>query len=449
MSEFTELGLHPSIGRALDKLEFTEPTDVQAKSIPAALTGRDLMVSSRTGSGKSAAFILPMLHRFLHNPQPHSSTRALILVPTRELALQTAKAFAQFATFTHLKIGIVMGGESYRHQVSTLRRNPEVLVATPGRLVEHIKNNNIDFSDIEMLVLDESDRMLDMGFKDAMATISEACNPARQNLLFSATLKHKGIGSITEHMSDPIRIQIDSLQSGHDNITQQRVLADDDRHKEQLIAQLIQEENAERVIVFCATRLQCQKVSNILRAKKLISEYIHGEVAQSDRKQVLNRFRDGKIQVLVATDVAARGLDIHDVDLVVNFTIAFSGDEHVHRVGRTGRADKAGLAITLVNAKDWNAMSSIERYLKIRLEPRKVKGLEADYTGPKKLKSSGKAAGTKKKKLKTVAGKNAKKVAAKKSASAKPAKIRKSPKDRVVAPLGDGSSPLRRKKNTD
>jgi len=449
MSEFSELELHPSLYKAIDKLGFTRATDVQAKTIPAVLSGNDIMVSARTGSGKSAAFILPMLHRFLNDPQPHSSTRALILVPTRELALQTVKTFEQFAAFTHIKIGVIMGGESYRHQVSTLRRNPEVLVATPGRLIEHIKNNNIDFSDLEILVLDESDRMLDMGFKESMVTIAETCNPNRQNLLFSATLKHKGIGGITELLQNPERIQVDSAKDGHSNITQQRVLADDDQHKEKLLVRLIEEEEASRVIVFCATRLQCQKVSNILRAKKLTSEYMHGEVAQNDRKQVLNRFRDGKIRVLVATDVAARGLDINDVDLVINFTIAFSGDEHVHRIGRTGRADKKGLAITLVSAREWNSMSSIERYLNIRLSPRKVKGLEANYSGPKKLKSSGKAAGTKKKKSKLAGGKTTKKAAPKKTKATKKGRARSETKSRPATPLGDGTAPFKRRNTSD
>ncbi|MDO6423897.1 DEAD/DEAH box helicase [Saccharophagus degradans] len=434
MMEFSELGLHQSLQKALDKLTFTKPTDVQAQTIPAVLAGKDIMVSAKTGSGKTAAFLLPMLHKFLNDPRPNTSTRALILLPTRELALQTVKAFEQFAGYTQIKVGLIMGGEAYKHQVATVRKNPEVLVATPGRLVEHIKNGNVDFSDLEFLVLDESDRMLDMGFQENMLAIAAVCNEERQNLLFSATLKHKGIGGITGLLQDPVRIQVDSAKEGHSNITQQRVFADDDSHKEKLVVKLIAEEDAQRVIVFCNTRLQCQKVSNILRANKLVSEYIHGEVTQSDRKQVMNRFIDGKIRVLVATDVAARGLDIKDVDLVINFSAAFTGDEHVHRVGRTGRSDKTGLAITLISPKEFNPMSSIERYLKIRLIPRKVKGLEGTYNGPKKLKSSGKAAGPKKKKTKTAAGKASKKLPSKKD----PQKKRSAPK----VNLGDGSEPL-------
>ncbi|MFT7559702.1 MAG: ATP-dependent RNA helicase SrmB [Flavobacteriales bacterium] len=440
MSLFTDIGLHTCLLRAVEKLGFETTTEVQAEAIPAALSGRDIMVSSKTGSGKTAAFLLPMLNRFLADDKPNSSTRALILLPTRELALQTQKMFEHLACFTPIKSGLIIGGEAFKHQVASVRRNPEVLIATPGRLVDHVEKGIVDFSDLEMLVLDEADRMLDMGFHEAMFTIARACNSERQNLLFSATLKHKAIKVVDELLTDPIRIEIDSRKVGHSNIVEQRILADDDRHKEKLIVALVEEEQAQRVFVFCKTRLQCQKVSNLLRAHKLVSEYMHGEVSQSDRKQVMNRFRDGKIRVLVATDVAARGLDIKDVDIVVNYTVAFSGDEHVHRVGRTGRSDSQGLAVTLVSEKEWNQMSSIERYLKIRLVPRKIKGLEAKYAGPKKLKSSGKAVGSKKKKDKNS---KLKKGAKGKESNARPFSR---PGAKSGPSAGDGSGVLKRKK---
>lgn len=398
MTGFLDLGLHQQLLKALEKLGFSEPTEVQQQAVPKALNGRDVLVSAKTGSGKTAAFILPMLHLFLSDDKPRSSTRGLILLPTRELALQTQKIFEQLAAYTHIKSGLIIGGEAFKFQVASIRKNPEVFIATPGRLVEHLEKGNLDFSDIETFVLDEADRMLDMGFAEDMQKIASACNPERQTLLFSATLKHKAFGALKDTLKQPVHVRINSREQGHSEIVQQLVLADDDRHKENLAAALIAEEEANRVFVFCKTRAECQKVSNMLRAKKLNVAYIHGEVSQSDRKQVMNRFRDGKLQVLVATDVAARGLDIKDIDLVINFTVAQSGDDHVHRVGRTGRAGEKGLAITLINALEWNQMSSIERYLKIRFEPRKVKGLVANYTGPKKLKKSGKAAGTKKKK---------------------------------------------------
>ncbi len=398
MSLLQDLPLHKQLFKALDKLGFTEATEVQALAIPAALAGKDVMVSAKTGSGKTAAFILPMLDRLLATDAPDTGTRALILLPTRELALQTQKMFEKLAKYTHIKCGLIIGGESFKYQIATIRKNPEVLMATPGRLVEHIEKGSTDFNDLEIFVLDEADRMLDMGFAEDMQSIATACKDQRQNLLFSATLKHKGMHHIRKILNDPESIEVDSFKEGHSNIVEQIVLADDPKHKQKLVTALIKEEQAKKVFIFCKTREQCQQLGTALKYKDLKAGFIHGEIPQSERKTVLNRFRDNKLQILVATDVAARGLDVEEVDLVINFTVAHSGDDHVHRVGRTGRAGREGKAITLVTSLEWNLMSSIERYLKIRFEPRIVEHLKAKYTGPKKLKKSGKAAGTKKKK---------------------------------------------------
>jgi ATP-dependent RNA helicase SrmB len=391
------LPLHKQLFKALDLLGFTEATEVQDKAIPVTLEGKDIMVSAKTGSGKTAAFLLPILNQMLNLAAPKSGTRGLILLPTRELALQTQKMFESLAKFTQIKSGIVIGGEAFKHQIASIRKNPEVIIATPGRLVEHLDKGFIDFHDLEFLILDEADRMLDMGFSEDMNKIAAACRKERQTLLYSATLKHKGFGRIREILTDPVSIEIDSFKAGHSQITQQMVLADDDKHKRSLVKALIKEEGAEKVFVFCKTREQCQQLGNHLANTNLVAAFIHGEIPQSERKQVMSRFRDNKIQVLVATDVAARGLDVADVDLVINFTVAHSGDDHVHRVGRTGRAGKVGLAITLVSEIDWNKNSSIERYLKIRFEHRQVRGLKARYQGPKRVKLSGKAVGSKKK----------------------------------------------------
>lgn len=405
-----DLLIHKKLLRALDQLGFAEATEVQAQAIPPALEGVDLMVSAKTGSGKTAAFLLPILNKLLAHSNANSGTLALILLPTRELAIQTQKAFKQLTTFTHLTCGLIIGGEAFKHQVATLRKNPEVLIATPGRLVEHIERGTPDFKDLEFLVLDEADRMLDMGFSEDMFTISEACNQERQNLLFSATLQHKGIQRIGSLLTKPKSIVIDNHQQGHSHISQHIILADDDKHKESLVIALITGESSQddeekaafekqKVFIFCKTRLQCQQLGNLLKYKKLKAGYIHGEVPQNIRKQMMNQFRDGHLEVLVATDIAARGLDIDNVDMVINFTVAHSGDDHIHRIGRTGRAGKEGQAVTLVSSEEWNRMSSIERYLKIRFEKTSIKGLKANYKGPKKLKASGKAASTKKKQV--------------------------------------------------
>lgn len=447
MSLLKDLPLHKQLLKALEKLSFNEATTVQEKAIPSALSGKDLMVSAQTGSGKTAAFILPILERMLAQEAPNSGTRALILLPTRELALQTKKHFEQLATFTYIKCGLIIGGEAFKHQVATLRKNPEVLIATPGRLVEHIERGTLDFSDLEILVLDEADRMLDMGFAIDMHTIGESCNKQRQNLLFSATLiqkgkgQHKELGRIKATFKDPEFIEVDSHRQQHRQITQQLILADDKKHKEALVSALLEEEQPGKVFIFCKTRQQCEQLSNVLRYKKLKANCIHGEIPQSERKQIMNQFRQGTVNVLVATDLAARGLDIHDVDLVINFSIAQSGDDHVHRVGRTGRAGKEGKAVTLIDSNEWNQMSSIERYLKIRFEHRTLKGLKAKYTGPKVVKKSGKAAGSKKKKNNQSTAKTKKT----KHIQPKAKKTRTSNINKTQTGSGDGFDVLRKK----
>ncbi len=449
MVDFSDISLHERLKKAADKLGYSALTPVQEAVIPEVALGKDIVVSSRTGSGKTAAFIFPMLERFMGTSVPNGGARGLILLPTRELALQTKKNFEQMASFTQIKCGLVIGGEPFKYQIASIRRNPEVIIATPGRLVEHLEKKNIDFKDLEFLVLDEADLMLDMGFAEELMTISSACREERQNLLFSATFNHKAFSRVRAQLKDPFHIKLDEPLSENADIVQQCILADDDMHKERVVAELVRLEQPSRGFVFCRTRLQAQKVSNLLRASKIRSEYIHGEISQSDRKQVLNRFRDGKIQVLVATDLAARGLDVDGVDLVINFTVAANGDDYVHRIGRTGRAGNSGLAVSLISDREWDKMSSISRYLKIRPDWRSIDGLEARYKGPKKVKNSGKAAGPKKKKLgKTAKSKVAKsKVAKSKDAKSKDARPKaKAPSSTVARKrkFGSGSGPLKK-----
>ena len=387
--------LHKQLFKALDVLGFNDATEVQSRAIPAILEGKDVMVSAKTGSGKTAAILLPMLDQMLREDLPDGGTRGLILLPTRELALQTVKTFEQLAKFTHIKCGLVIGGEAFKHQIASLRKNPEVLIATPGRLVEHLDRGSIDFHDLEFLVLDEADRMLDMGFSEDVNKIATVCKKERQNLLFSATLKHHGIGCLLGILDAPISIEIDSIKDGHSQITQQMVLADDDIHKQKLVIALVKEEQAERVLIFCNTRAQCTALGEHLLREHIKVGYLHGEIPQSNRKQILNRFRAGHLQILVATDVAARGLDVPEIDLVINYTVAHTGDDHVHRVGRTGRASRKGTAVTLVNRIDWNKNAGIQRYLKHPFEKRSVRGLKAIYKGADKRKKTKKPSGPK------------------------------------------------------
>lgn len=449
MTLFTDLSLKNNLLKAVAKLGYEQATDVQAQTIPHILAGKDVMVSANTGTGKTAAFILPILQKLLETPSPDTGTRALILLPTRELALQTQKVFKQFAAFTPIQSALIIGGEAFKYQISAIRKNPEVLIATPGRLVEHLDRGTPDFKDLEILVLDEADRMLDMGFAIDMNRIADACNPQRQNLLFSATLRHQNLQSISGILTTPQRIEIDEQLTDSSRISQHIILADDVKHKEKLLIALCNSSSSEKatasdtnkIIVFSKTRAQCQQLSNLLRSKKIRCDFIHGELSQSQRKQVLNQFKDNKLQVLVATDVAARGLDIPNVDLIINFHVAPSGDEHVHRIGRTGRAEQTGSAITFVDASEWNLMSSIERYLKIRFERMTLDGLKANYKGPKKLKSSGKAAGTKRKKF----SKDNKFSKSSSKKGAKPSSSKSSP-SKKSRPAIDPDKPLMKKK---
>jgi ATP-dependent RNA helicase SrmB len=394
---FADLLLPDELLRAISKQGFTEPTQVQQQVIPLAVAGRDLLVSAATGSGKTAAFLLPIMQRLLDHPAPATATRALILVPTRELAQQIRQHFLQLGSYTRLQAEIITGGAPMRHQIAALRRNPEILIATPGRLLEHLEAGHADLSDLEVLVLDEADRMLDMGFAPDVLTIIDRCRRERQSLLFSATLQHQGLKAVIERLTlDPAVVTANPVREQHPDIRQQLILADSPEHKQQLLLWLLHHEAYGKALVFTNTRPHTESLSSFLQNNGLRSGALHGELEQRERNRIMGLLREGRIDILVATDVAARGLDVPGVELVINFDLARSGDDHLHRCGRTGRAGEQGLAISLAGARDWNRMVSIERYLQLQLERRSVEGLEGKFRGPKRLKGSGKAAASKK-----------------------------------------------------
>ena len=391
---FSDLPLHDRLQKALVEMTLEQPTEVQQQAIPLALAGKDLLISAETGSGKTAAYLLPMLHRFLETDAPKSGTRGLVLLPTRELARQVYKQFTLLSAFSHLKAGLITGGDDFKYQRSIFRKNPELIIATPGRLLEHIQRNSTELSDLEMLVLDEADRMLDLGFSDDVTAIADNCRPERQTLLLSATLQTKGLMAVVDRtLREPEQLLLSGARDQHGNIKQQIVLADDRTHKERLLYRLLEKESYNKVIIFTNTRAQAERLGSAIRYRQYRAGVLQGEMQQDERNRTMDRMRRGHISILVATDVAARGLDIDGVDLVINFDMARSGDEHVHRVGRTGRAGQSGTAISLISASEWNLMASIERYLRLQFERRQVPGLEGKYKGPAKLKSSGKAAG--------------------------------------------------------
>jgi len=442
---FSDLSLHERLLKTLAEKEFQQPTPVQERVIPLALEGKDLLVSAETGSGKTLAFLLPMLDSFLRRPAPDTGTRGLILTPTRELARQVFKQCQQFIKTSRLQAGLIIGGETFKFQRAMLRKNPEFIIATPGRLLEHFEHGNPDFSALEFLVLDEADRMLDMGFSEEVLAIVAACTQQRQTLLFSATLKHRKLSAITGNLlNNPEKVILSTARDQHGSIQQQIITADDVKHKSELTSWLLHNESFDKALIFCNKKVQADSLGAFLRYKKHRVGVLHGDMDQDQRKHVLQQLRSGTISILVASDVAARGLDVTGIDLVINFDMARSGDDHVHRVGRTGRAGAQGLAISLISTNEWNLMSSIERYLGVRFEHRSIEALKGSYQGPKKLKKSGKAAGEKKRK--SAAEKKPKPKSKQRHRDKKNIGKRRKPTEKPsTAVIGDGSGPMKKR----
>jgi len=426
---FHELITDSQLRKAIESLGYDQPTPVQLKAIPEVMSGKSLIVSSKTGSGKTAAFLLPSLQKILSkSPQNPASTRILILTPTRELARQIVKNAEQLLRFTSVKVAMICGGEELKYQRALLRKNPEVIVATPGRMAEHIAHKATDFSGLEFFILDEADRMLEMGLNEDVLTIAATCSAERQTLLFSATMEQKGLRHLIKEVMLGEAEQIDVAEAAN-SIAQKMILADDVKHKEKLLIALLARTPFEKVVVFTNTKIKAAQLDGLLRYNKYRVSALHGDIAQDQRKITLDFFRQGKTQVLVATDVAARGLDISGVDLIINFDMAHSGDEYVHRIGRTGRADAEGTAISFVSANDWNLTKSIERYLNVEFELIAIPGVAARYQGPQKTKSSGKTVGVKKKSS----------AADKKSAASKDVKVKV--RDKVKKNVGKRREP--------
>ena len=443
---FAQFALHERLLKAVAELNFTEPTPVQQTAIPPALEGRDLQVTAQTGSGKTAAFVLPLLNRLLGDgaSRARSDVRSLILLPTRELAQQTLKEVERFSQFTFLKSGLITGGEDFKVQAALLRKCPDVLIATPGRLLEHLNAGHLKLDQVEVLVLDEADRMLDMGFAEDVTRLADECAQRQQTMLFSATNGGSGLREmVASVLREPLHLQVNRVSQLNEGTRQQIITADDNAHKERLVEWLLANETYQKAIIFTNTRAQADRLYGHLVASQHKVFILHGDKDHKERKQAIERMKQGGAKILVATDVAARGLDVEGLDLVINFDLPRSGDEYVHRIGRTGRAGADGLAISLICHGDWNLMSSIERYLKQRFERRNIQGLKAHYQGPKKLKASGKAAGVKKKKTDK---KDGKKTAGKAPARRKPSSEKAKSSGPSLVGNSDGTAQLKRRK---
>lgn len=395
---FAHFSLHPLLLKALNDQGLQRPTPVQQAAIPLALDYVDLQVSAETGTGKTLAYLVPIVQHLLSHANPGEGTRALILVPTRELAQQVEQVAKALTQFTRLSVVMVSGGEPIKAQGEVLQGGADIIVATTGRLLEHLETHNVDLAGLEVLVLDEADRMLDMGFSSDVLTIAAASNPQRQTLLFSATMNNKSLPTVAAKvMREPEYIDASNLVAQTPSIREQIVLSDEKEHKQQQVLWLLQNEPYDIALVFTNSRDQADKLCSVLTQHRQRVSVLHGEMEPSRRKRVMELVREGKIRVLIATELAARGLDIDGIDLVINFDMARRGDQYIHRIGRTGRAGEEGLAVSLVNTHEWNTAEGIQRYLKRKFERRVLPGLEARFAGPKKSKSGAKKKKTEKK----------------------------------------------------
>lgn len=367
-SDFASFGLDPTLLRALSDLGYSTPTPIQAKAIPIALDGRDLMGAAQTGTGKTAGFALPILQRLL--PQQSSSmsparhpVRALILAPTRELADQIYENVRVYAQHTQLRCTVVFGGVDISAQTEALRNGVEVVIATPGRLLDHVQQKSIQLSQVQVLVLDEADRMLDMGFLPDLQRIIHLLPKERQNLMFSATFSEDIKKLAKTFMRDPELVEVARRNSTSDTITQ-TVYSVAEADKRRALVHIIRGQALEQLIVFVNTKLGASRLARQLEREGLMATAIHGDRSQSERLKALEDFKTGQIKVLVATDVAARGLDIADMPCVVNYDVPYNPEDYVHRIGRTGRAGATGIAITLASPDEERSLADIEKLIK-------------------------------------------------------------------------------------
>ncbi len=365
---FADLKLAPQILKALTEFGYTTPTPIQAQAIPVVLEGRDLMAGAQTGTGKTAAFALPLLQKLL--PHASSSTspakhpvRALILVPTRELAVQVEESVRTYAKHTHLRSLVVYGGVDIKTQTPHLKTGVEILVATPGRLLDHIEQKTVLLNQVQVLVLDEADRMLDMGFMPALKRILALLPKQRQSLMFSATFSNEIKKLSEDFMNHPSLIEVARSNASAENITQKVYLVEqEDKH--QLLTQLLRGDDAKQVIVFTKTKLTASRLAKQLVRDGVAADAIHGDKTQLERMQALDAFKQGRVAVLIATDVAARGLDIESLPMVINYEIPHAAEDYVHRIGRTGRAGASGTAISLVSPEEEKYLADIEKLIK-------------------------------------------------------------------------------------
>ncbi|MBB1389908.1 DEAD/DEAH box helicase [Shewanella sp. SG44-6] len=375
--KFESFSFAPEILRAIAECGYQSMTPIQQQAIPAIRRGEDVLASAQTGTGKTAAFALPILQRMCDNPKETmpSNTRALILTPTRELAAQVADNITAYSKHLNLTVLTIYGGVKIDNQSQKLKRGADVIVATPGRLLEHIVACNLSLSNVEFLVLDEADRMLDMGFSADIKKILQAVNKNRQNMLFSATFSTEVKKLANEMLEKPKVITVDKQNTTAATVSQV-IYPVEQRRKRELLSELIGTKNWRQVLVFTATRDAADKLVKELNLDGIPSGVVHGEKAQGSRRRALREFVEGKIRVLVATEVAARGLDIQNLEYVVNYDLPFLAEDYVHRIGRTGRAGKTGVAISFVSREEERTLADIEKLIGQQIRRVTVPGYE-------------------------------------------------------------------------
>ena len=374
-TSFTKLGLSDALAYGVQQMGYVDPTPIQAQAIPVVLQGGDVIGSAQTGTGKTAAFALPIIQRL----GGHGKLRCLILEPTRELALQVEEAFQKFAKFTDLRVTIVYGGVGYGKQMEDLKRGMDILAATPGRLLDHLEQGNCSLADIDILVLDEVDRMLDMGFLPDVKRIVQKCPKARQTLFFTATLPPELEQLAGWALNNPVKVEIGRQRSPAETVSHAfyPVVAS---QKFELLQLLLEQTDFKSVLIFSRTRMGADRIAHRLVSKGHTVGVMHSDRSQRERIEALDGFKSGKFEVLVATDIAARGLDIAGVSHVINYDVPENAEDYVHRIGRTGRAQSTGDAFTLVTEEDVRDARSIERYMGLAVERKKIEGFPYIYS---------------------------------------------------------------------
>ena len=371
---FADLGLSEDLVEALDALGYEEPTPIQAASIPPLLEGRDLLGQAATGTGKTASFALPLLEKIPPEHERVAAPTALVLVPTRELAMQVSQAVHTYGKAIDARVVPIYGGQPIFRQLKQLDRGVDVVVATPGRAMDHLGRKSLDLKNLKVLVLDEADEMLDMGFADDIEAIIGATPDERQTMLFSATLPKRITGLANRHLTDPVRITIerDAAADGEQPLVREVVYVVARHHKAAALARVLDVEDPTATIVFCRTRLEVDELTETMNGRGYRAAALHGGLSQEQRDRVMGRLRSGVAELLIATDVAARGLDIDTLTHVVNYSLPSAPESYVHRIGRVGRAGREGMAISMVGPREHRTLKTIERHTGRKMEVQKV-----------------------------------------------------------------------------